>query len=345
MGMEYVQKALDTVAGANLIREDLSATISIQEGHPRPVLENAPQVKATAPLHQWNEQGLIGPGNGVASYADGSAPTADVQDAVRESNPTCRVGKTASVTDDMIASWTGGGEFTLADGQLESKLQSALDFQTEIKTREVLDECEWMHVSGNSAVTSGFPGGQTDGLVKWILANGTTYTPATATGSAPVDVAESFVRDAMRSIAEKYPTAMPNRLLAPPELISDFNNFTGSGAGNPIVRVLPSEAQTTNFIGGAPRLKFYDTGYGLVEVCEEPNLSPAFNPLLSGLGYENILLYNDKQVKHAALRPLAAEMLARVGTSLQKMITTTFAQEHRVGIHAGVIQYVKSAVA
>ena len=77
MSMEQVQKALDTVVGANLIRQDLSATISITDGRPRPVLQHAPVNKARGVVHEWDEQSLVVPGSGVASYADGTTPTAD----------------------------------------------------------------------------------------------------------------------------------------------------------------------------------------------------------------------------------------------------------------------------
>lgn len=345
MSMEYVQKALDTVVGANLIHQDLSSTVSLADGRPRPVLENAPQVPAKATVHFWDEQSLVGVGTGAASYADGNQPTADALAAVQSSNKTCRIGKTASVTDDMIASYTAGGMRILADGQLEKMVTDAMDYQTELKTREVLDECEWMHISGDNTISAGFPGGQTDGLQKWIGASGNTYTPTGATGAAPVAIAENFVRDVMRNISKTFPSVMPNAMLMAPELITDVNSWSGSGAGNPIVRILQTDKVTDGLVGGNPRVKFYDTGYGVVSVREEPNLSPAFNPLLSGNLYSNVLLYNDKWVKHASLRKLQAETLARIGTSVQRMITTTFCQEHHIGKHAGQIQYVKSAIA
>lgn len=343
--MEWVQKALDTVVGANLIRQDLSPVITIQDGRPRPVLTNAPQVPATAIVHTWDEQGLIGVGTGAASYQDGTTPPIDAQAAVQPSNKCCRIGKTASVTDDMVAAFTGGGQWTLADGQLEMLVQTAVDFQTELKTREVLDEMEWMHVSGDQTVSSGFPGGQTDGLSKWALANGQVYTPSGATSSAPVAISEAFVKDIMRLISENYPTARPNTVLVPPEGKVDFNGFVGSGAGNPLVRVIDAKAPTQQLVAGSPEVTMYDTGYGLLNVREEPNLSPLYNPLLTGNAYFNLIFYNDQLVKNASLRKLGAETLARIGTSVQRMVTTTFCQEHRLAKHAGVIKFLKSGVA
>lgn len=344
--MDWVQKALDTVVGANLMRQDLSAVISITDGRPRPFLTNAPnKAKSKQVVHEWDEQSLVLPGSGVASYADGTLPTADAQAAVQNSNRTCRVGKTATVTDDMVAAFTGGGTWVLADGELEKQVQNAIDFQTELKTREVLDEIEWMHISGDSTVTTNFPGGQTDGLMKWILnVSGNVYTPSGATSSEPVAMAESFIKDLARSIAERFPSAFPDTCLIPPELKADFNSFTGSGAGNPIVRIISNDTPTQDMIAGNPEVTKYDTGYGLVDVRLEPNLSPLFNPLLSGNEYVTPLFYNKGLVDNAPLRPLGAEVLARINTSVNRMVTTTFAQEHRVAKHAGAIQYVKSAI-
>ena len=341
--MEWVQKALDTVVGANLIRQDLSAVITVQDGRPRPFLTNAPnKAKSTAIVHTWDEQGLIGVGAGAASYQDGTLPPVDALAAIQPSNKCCRIGKTASVTDDMVAAFTGGGQWVLADGQMEKLVQGAIDYQTELKTREVLDEMEWMHISGDQTISAGFPGGQTDGLMKWILANGTVTTPAGATSGAPVAIAEAHIKSNMRTISQTYPTSRPNTILVPPEIKVDFNGFAGSGAGAPLVRIIQAEAPTQNLIAGSPEVTVYDSGYGLLNVREEPNLSPLYNPLLTGHLYVTPLLFNDKMVDNAPLRPLGAETLARIATSVQRMVTTTTCQEHRLGRGTGAIQFVKS---
>jgi hypothetical protein len=345
--MEWVEKALDTVVGANLIRQDLSATITLADGRPRPILQNAPQNQATGGVHYWDEQGLIGVGAGAASYAEGDEPAADAQAATRPSNKVCLIGKTASVTDLMIASFMANGR--LADGVLEAKVQGAIDYQIELKTREVLDEMEWMHLQGDSSVTYGdstFPGGQTDGLYKWATGTGSNvYTPSGASATTPVAFDENFIRHTMRTIALGFPAYMPDTMLIPPELKPDVNTFTGAGAGNPIVRILPNDAAVTNFVAGSPEVSHYDTGFGVVAVRVEPNLSPVFNPSLSGNAYQNVILYNSKAVVHSVLEPLQTERLARVKKSVQTMVTTTFCQEHRVVKHTGVIKFLKSSIA
>ena len=85
--MEWIEKALDTVVGANLSRQDLSPCISLTDGRPRPFMVNAPnKARATNIVHEWNEQSLIAPGSGAASYADGNTPTADALAANQKSN-------------------------------------------------------------------------------------------------------------------------------------------------------------------------------------------------------------------------------------------------------------------
>lgn len=348
MSMEWVQKALDMVVGANLIPQDLSRTVTLQDGRPRPFLENAPQTFASNTTHEWDEQGLIAVGSGAASYQDGNAPGSDAQAPSKFNNKTCNVGKTASVTDNFVAALTRSGTLKLAEGELEREVQSALDYQKELKTREVLDECEWMNISGDSTVTTNFPGGQTDGLEKWITNNGTIVKTASdgttaGTSTTPVAISEAAIKTLMQTIAELYPTAMPDTCLVPPELKKSFNGFVGSGAGNPITRIISNDTVTQNLIAGSPEVTKYDTGFGVVDVRLEPNLSPAFNPLKSGQVYQNVLFYNKAQVRIAFLRKLMSEQLARVGTSVQCMITTTFAQEHRLAKHAGMLQYMKSA--
>lgn len=348
MSMEWVQKSLDMVVGANLIPQDLSPVVTLRDGRPRPFLENAPTVPASNTTHEWNEQALIAVGSGAASYQDGNAPSIDALAPSKFNNKTCNIGKTASVTDNFVAALTRSYTLRLADGELEREVQGALDYQKELKTREVLDECEWMHISGDQTISAGFAGGQTDGLEKWILNNGSVYAYAAdgttaGTSTVPVTISEHAIKTLFANIAALYPAAMPDTCLVGPELKASFNGFVGSGAGNPITRIISTDTVTQNLIAGSPEVTKYDTGYAVVDVRIEPNLSPAFNPVKSGQVYQNVLFYNKAEVRNAALRKLMAQDLARIGTSLQCMVSTTFAQEHRLAAHAGMLRYMKAA--
>jgi hypothetical protein len=342
--MQWTQKALDTVVGAGFQRQDLSNVISLVDGPERPIMQAMPQIRATALVHYWEEQNLIKPGAGAASYPEGARPNADAVAPVRQSNQTCNTGKTASVTDNLAAVWNGAGGYKLAEGEEERMLAEAINFQTTLKTIEVMNEMEWMHLCGDAAnpqTTSVFPGGQTDGLLKWITTNGNNFGTGGTTGT-PVNFTEAQVRDAMRLIAEGNPTHYPNRLLVAPELKIDINSFIGGGAGRPLVQI--SNKDSSGFTAGQ-EVDRYQTGYGVVEVKTEPYLSPLYNSGYTPLTNTAAILYNTNLVKQANLIAIGAEPLARIGTSVERMVTAVYSQEHRVPKHASVLLNVKSAIA
>jgi hypothetical protein len=338
MGMEYIQKALDTVIGANFQRQDLSRTITLLDGPPRPISQYAPQIPAKGTIHYWDEQNLIKAGNGAATYAEGARPPADAVAPQRPTNVTCRTGKTASVTDDEAAVWTGAGSFELAEGELERLYQEAIDFQTFLKTTETLNEIEYMHLAGNSANSQAWAGGQCDGLITWITAKGVNFATGGTTGS-PVNFTETMLRDGARQVAEGFTPVQPDTMLIPPELKVDVNGFVGGGAGRPLVQMITNDA--SGMIGGN-EVDQYQTGYSKVNIRTEPYLSNTYN---TNLPQAAVILYNKAMVKHAALIKLNAEPLARIATSVERMVTSVYTQEHRLPLHAVIFSNVKSAIA
>ena len=82
--MSQIQKAMDSLQGANLERRDLSALISLQDGPLRPLLQaqsvragtSVPaigEVPAKGKTHYWDEQALITPTGSTAGYQEGKA--------------------------------------------------------------------------------------------------------------------------------------------------------------------------------------------------------------------------------------------------------------------------------
>jgi hypothetical protein len=209
-----------------------------------------------------------------------------------------------------------------------------------------------MHVYGDSSNPGSMSGGQTDGLVKWITANGVVNADG-GTTSVPVFFTEAQVQGTARSIAENYPMFQPDTMLIPPELKADVNTFVGGGANRPIVQMVKDGADGTTGLTGGSDVSYYNTGYSVVKVEIEPNLSPLFN---ASLPQAAVLLLNlgiaekgkqgktSGQVKHANLVKLGAEPLARTDTSIKKMVVNTFAQEHRNANGTGIIANVKSNV-
>lgn len=340
--MLYVSKAdLDTVLGANFARQDLSPTISLTSTRPRPVSQKAPQVPATNTTHQWVEQGrnTVGAAS-AATFAEGALPSTNAKAPTRPQNITARIGLVAQVTDDMTAVWSGAGQWKLADGEGARLLQAAIDLETELVTLDVLDQQEWMQISGDSTNPQTLPGGQTDGLIKWINASGIVVATGGTTATA-VNFTEVFLKDGARACAEAYPTYMADTLLVPPELIPDINGFIANGAGRPVVVNAVGSAGTKDLVAGV-QVGYYNTGFSVLKIELEPDLSPLFNSTLSQCA---VIAYNSQAVKTANLIKLGAESLARTDTSIKKMITTTWAQEHRVPQHAFICSNVKSAIA
>lgn len=344
--MDFVDKAaLTTTQGANFRREDLSNTLSLTDGPKRPFTQNAPKVTATNIVHQWNEQGLNTAGRnnvaaGGATYAEGNLPPVNAKSPNRVTNSTCRTGRLAQVTDDMMAAFNGGGAIQLADGEMERLLQDALDLETALVGIECLNQIEWMHITGDSSNAT-MEGAETDGLIKWVAAGGFVVGTAngnTGTATTPIAFTESFVKDGGRGAALLMPAVQADTLLVAPELVPDFAGFVAAGAGRPLVQV--ANGENANLVAGA-QVGFYNTGYSVLKIEVEPYLSPAYNTSISQAA---IIGYNKSLVKHADLIKFGAEPLARTDTSVKRMVTCVYAQEHRVAKHTFICQNVKSAI-
>lgn len=347
--MEYVSKAvLDTTTGANFQREDLSNTLSVTDGPKRPFTQNAPRVPATNTTHQWNEIALNTAGrNNVAAngptYAQGNLPPVNAKSPARKSNETCRTGRTAQVTEDMMASFNrtaSGQALNLDEGTMSEMVQNALDLEAALVGIEILNQIEWMHISGDSG-NAAMEGGETDGLVKWATANGYNVGSSdgnTGTSTTPIAFAEDFVKKGARGAALTMPAVGCDTLLIPPELVPDFAGFVANGAGRPIVQIASGE--NANLVAGAS-VGYYNTAYGVLKIEVEPYLSPAYNTAISQCA---VIAYNKSLVKHADLVPFGAKPVAVTDTSVKRYVNCVYAQEHRVAKHTFIIPNVKSAV-
>jgi len=343
--LEVIKAALNTTTGAQSIRQDLSPVITLTDEFARPVLQNAPPATAKATLHEWNEQGLQASGYalqgaGGPTYAEGSTPAANAKAMVRKNNAVCKTGRLAQVTDTLAATWTQGGSYSLAVGEEERLMNEAIDFETALVTQEVLNQMEFMHVAGDSVNTQNLEGGQTDGLVKWTTAGG--YVVATGgTTTTPVNMIEQYLKDGGRGQALAFAAVKPDTALVAPELIPDVNSYVANGAGRPLSITLAAGEEPSGLTAGLD-VSFYNTGFSKLKIEEEPYLSPTQN---SSLVNPAIIAYRKSLVKHASLIKLGAEPLARTGTSVQRMVTCEYAQEHRMAKHTFIIANVKSAIA
>lgn len=343
MSLEAIKAALNTTTGAQTIRQDLSSVISLSDSYPRPVLTNAPVIRATSTTHEWDEHPLSTAGktvkaNGGATFEEGGTPTSDQKTTVRKTNKTCRTGLLAQVTDTLSATWNGGGAYKLADGEAERLMAEAIDFATATAAIACKNQMEFMHIAGDSANSETLEGGQTDGLVKWAVAGGYVVATGGLTTSS-VAMSEAFIKDGARGVGTSMASARPDTLLVAPELITDLDGYVANGAGRPIVTI--AAGGDANGVTAGASVAFYRTSFGKLKIEEEPFLSPTYN---SGLSYPAIIGYNKALVSHAQLIPFGAEPLARTGASAQRMVTCEYAQDHRVAKHTFVIQNVVSAV-
>lgn len=312
--MDYVQKALDSVVGANFERKDLSSLISLQDGPQRPLLQLMGVTRAKGKTHYWDEQGLIQPTGSTAFYAEGGKPTADAQSPTQLNNITFRAGKVAAVTDTERAIWTGAGSYTLAEGELERLYQDAIDFQVRLKMTEVLNELEYIFLLGSRANNSASVS-QCDGLVTWLL-NNAPAANVIAEGNAALT--ETMLKDAARIQAGQKTPFFPDTILctfAQKEVINAFMANT--------TRVQITGTNGSEGLIGGVEVGYYNTGFSRCRLIVHPWL-----PSASNASY--LVMLNSSLVKRADLIPLGAEPLARIATSLERMVTYEGTMELRV---------------
>ena len=310
--MDYVLKALDSVVGANFERKDLSALISLQDGPKRPLLQGplASAIKAKGKTHFWDEQGLITPTGSTAFYAEGGKPAADAQSPVQLNNVTFRAGKVAAVTDTERAIWTGAGSYTLAEGEMERLYQDAVDFQTKLKTTEVLNELEYIFLNGAKANNSASVS-QCDGIITWMN-NNAPAANIIAEGSAALT--ETMLQDAGRIQAAQKTPFLPDTMFCTFGQKEQINKFL-SGSQRVIATSAPN---STQYMGGL-EVDHYNTGYSRLRIEVHPWLATG-----------TLLMLCSGLFKRADLIPLGAEPLARIATSIERMVTYEGTLEVRV---------------
>jgi hypothetical protein len=308
--MDYVQKALDSVVGANFERKDLSSLISLQDGPQRPLLQLMGTTRAKGKTHFWDEQGLITPTGSTGYYPEGGKPTADAQTPVQLNNVTFRQGKVAAVTDTERAIWTGAGSYSLADGELERLYQEAIDFQVKLKMTEVMNELEYIFLNGSRANNSGSVS-QCDGLLTWLNNNAPASNLISESGSPAL--AEANLRDAGRIQASQKTPYFPDTILCTFQQKEIINTFA------PQTRVQITGTNGSEGLIGGVEVGFYNTGYSRCKLIVHPWLAAG-----------SLIMFHSGLVKRADLIPLGAEPLARIATSIERMVTYEGTLEVRV---------------
>lgn len=338
--MDYALKAMDSVTNANYEQKDLSNLITRQDGPPRPFLQTIGIAQAKGKTHYWDEVPLNQVGRGLSSYAEGGKPGSQTNPPVQLSNIVCRVGQVAKVTDTEAAIWTAGGTRRLADGELERLIQEAIDLDTELKMEEQLNEMEWMLLNGNKTNTEAWAGGQCDGVVQVlttnnILADGGSGAAMPVTRANAVNF-EPVVMQLAANIRATYAPAVPDLFLCTTATKGCVNGFIGGGAGRPIVQLV--NADSAGFVAGQ-EVDEYQTGYFKVRVVQEPQIEiAALGGKATPPTTARALMLSTKRFKRADLIPLRSEPLARINTSVERMITWEGTLEFRNQKESGQIR-------
>ena len=353
--MDQIRKAMDSILATNYERKDLSALITVQDGPIRPLLQGQSvrngtkvpmlgEVPAKGKTHYWDEQSLIAATGSTAGYQEGGKPVADFGTVTQINNVVARFGKVAAVTDTMAAVWTGAGSYQLQNGELERLYQVALDFDTELKTTEILNEIEWSFIQGNSAnntaaVVPASPSAasgstvtsQFNGLLEILCAasaNTASFTGTAVTnygagvlvnaGAAPYSsnvLIEQMVRDTAKKVADSKTPYVPDLLLCTSGQLEIINSWRPSIITN----------SDSGLVGGGS-VDYYNTGFSRVKIEWEPQMPSGY-----------LILTNSKLLKRANLIKLGAEPLARVQTQVERMITAEMSAEVRVQKAHGVL--------
>jgi hypothetical protein len=143
------------------------------------------------------------------------------------------------------------------------------------------------------------------------------------------------VQQLAAGIRGKYAPAVPDLFLCTTATKGCINGFVGGGAGRPIVQIVT--ADSAGYVAGG-EVDEYQTGYFKVRVKIEPQLE------ISALAGKhvvpttaNALMLSTRRFKRADLIPLRTEPLARINTSVERMITWEGTLEYRNPKESGQI--------
>lgn len=310
MAMEQAQKALDTLVGANYLREDLSELIMLTYDPERPLQALlASHTKASNTTHQWNDVALTAPTGSSASYNEGNKPYSTNYTPNRRSNTTARFGRVARVTDEQAAAWTGGGAYSLADGEMVRLFAESLELDSELQMRALLNEVEYVLVNGVSANNSSTLGAEVSQFDGIDLGVKTGKTPGI--GGPGQTINESSAALTLTMISTLALDIRNQRgPWAPSELIVSVHDKNIVNGFQSNVRV--NGGTTTDFSGmhAGTEVEYINTGYSAVRVVVSDWLP-------SGRAY---LVNMAKNFRFADLIPLGSEPLAKINTTVERLI-------------------------
>lgn len=286
---------IDSTVNANYYPQDLSKVIYLNGAPPAPFLQRLAVGDAVGNPHTWNQIALSAPTGTSSYFPETVAPATGFTDISPKSNTIFRAGKSVEITDQAAALYSKPGGYQLSEASRSRWFKESMALQMNLKTRELINELDWIFINGDKTVTiplsSGAQDVQCDGLLKFLENNVEDASTADITDDILVDLAEKI-----------------------------YNQYTGR---NPqVLYVTSGQKKIVN--GWATNVWFtrnrdleagkdvstFNTGFFVLDLEIEPNMP-------SG----TCAMVDHTLMKKMDLIPMTAEGLARVGVTIRRMIT------------------------
>lgn len=286
----------DSVTGANFHPQDLSKVIYLNGSPPTPFLkrlQNGGRVNGSP--HYWSKVSLESVTGTSAYFYEGDAPTVTSSTPSQESNTIFQLGKAAQITDKEAALYANPGGFQLADGERMRWFREEMALQMELRTREVIQEMDYIFINGVKETTITASDGkadvQCDGLLEFIATN--------TDDCSAVAIDDSLLIDLAKAIHDQYSGRYPDVLYVTSAQKKTINTWATN----------IWFTRDRNLEAGKD-VSTFNTGYFIVPIEVEPYM-PSGSCAMVDMG----------MFKKMDLLPLTAEGLARTDTSIKRMIT------------------------
>ena len=220
------------------------------------------------------------------------APPTEASVPTRVQNSLYQVGSCVEITDKQAQMYSAPGGFQLQEAERLRWFKEEMALQMNMRTREVLQEMDWILIQGDATVTIPASATRTDvqcdGALKWLTNN--------TVNASSNDIDEDYLVDLGQKIYEQYTGREPDVLYVTSAPEENHKHLTSFSYFN----------RNRNLEAGKD-IGSFNTGYFVVPVVIEPYLP-------SG----QCMMIDHSMFKKQDLLPLRAEPLARVKTSLNE---------------------------
>jgi len=273
------------------LREDLTDIISNISYTQTPFLTSLGRTKATAILHEWQ--------NDVLRAPDANAQPSGFVAAYAEPTPTTRLSNTCQIFAETI----------MISGTLEAVnkagRKSELGYQLKKKLKEMARDMELALILEDENTTDTR---RLEGLEQVISTNDIDASTA--------DISPAFIDDAMEAVWLVTGESNDFRCLMSSFQKQQVTAFTASTTNTLNINV--KEKRLVNSVS------IYEGDFGILYCVPHPMLGSAYVNLRGGSNAHTpaseVYLYQPEYCKWAALRPTKVEPMAKVGDAERRMI-------------------------